>query len=71
MLYAKRILRIFINFFLVKEEEGVYFGGKFQMHRYFRFEIATLQLFQHAQNVKISMFHFTLSQQKCYISRSI
>ena len=41
------------------------------MHRYFDFAIATLQLFQHPENVKISIFPFTLSQQKCYISRSV
>ena len=35
------------------------------------FAIATLQLFQHPLNVKISIFPFTLSRQKYYISRSI
>ena len=41
------------------------------MHKYFGLAIATLQLFQNPENVKISIFPFTLSQQKCYISRSI
>ena len=29
----------------------------------------TLQIFQHPENVKISIIPFTLSQQKCYIFR--
>ena len=33
--------------------------------------MATLQLLQHAENVKISILPFTLSQQKCYIFTSI
>ena len=34
-------------------------------------KIATLHIFQHPENVKISIFPFTLSQQKCYIFKSI
>ena len=41
------------------------------MHRHFGFPIATLRLFQHPENVKISIFPFTLFRQKCYISRGI
>ena len=41
------------------------------MHRDFEFAIATLQLFQNLENVKISIFSFTLSQQKCYIFKCI
>ena len=41
------------------------------MRRYFAFAIATLPLFQHPENVKISIFPFTLSQQKCYISSKV
>ena len=33
------------------------------MHRHFGFPIATLQLFQHPQNVKISILGFTLSRR--------
>ena len=33
---------------------------KFEMHRHFSFAIATLQLFQHPEHVKISTFPFTL-----------
>ena len=33
--------------------------------------MATLQLFQHPEKVKISILPFTLSQQKCYIFTSI
>ena len=59
------------TFFHLKEEEGGYCGWKFQVHRHFGFAIATLQLFQHPENVKISIFPFTLFRQKCYISRGI
>ena len=59
------------TFFWLKEEEGGYCGWKFKVRRYFGFPIATLQLFQNPENVNISILPFTLSQQKCYISRSI
>ena len=49
----------------LKDEEAGYCGWKFQVRRYFGFAIATLPLFQHPENVKISIFPFTLSQQKC------
>ena len=35
------------TFFSLKEEEGGYRRRQFQVHRRFRFAIATLQLFQH------------------------
>ena len=59
------------TFFSLKEEEGGYRRRQFQGHRQFRFPMATLQLFQHSENVRISIFGFTLSRQKCYISISI
>ena len=71
MLYFQRYLTNFQNLFSLKGEEGGYCGLKFQVHRHFGFRIATLQLFQHPENFKISIFPFTLSWQKCYISRSI
>ena len=43
----------------------------FQVLSYFCFAMATLQLFQHPENVKISILPFTMSQQKCYIFESI
>ena len=43
----------------------------FKVHRHFAFAIATLPLFHHPENVKISIFPFTLSQQKCYIFKSV
>ena len=55
----------------MKDDEGRYCGLKFQWNKYFGFAIATLQLFQHPENAKIPIFPFTMSQQKCYISRSI
>ena len=61
----------FKTFFWLKEEESGYCCWKFQLRRCFRFAVATLQLFQHAENENISILPFTLSQQKCYISRSI
>ena len=39
---------------MLKDEEGGYCGWKFEVHRHFGFAIATLQLFQHPENVKIS-----------------
>ena len=61
----------FKPFFWLKEEEPGYCGWKFRVRRYFGFAIATLQLFQNPENVNISILPFTLSQLKCYISRSI
>ena len=59
----KSIKRIFKTFFeMLKNEERGYCGWKFEVHRNFSFAIATLQLFQHPENVKISIFPFTLSQ---------
>ena len=48
-------------FFLLKEEEPGYCGWKFKVHvrRYFRFAVATLQLFQHREIVNISILLFT------------
>ena len=57
------------SFFSLKEEEPGYCGAKFQAHKYFGSAIATIQLFQHLENVKISIFPFTQSEQKCHISR--
>ena len=48
-----------------------YCDWKFQGFRYFGFAMATLQLFQRPENVKISILPFTPSQQKCYIFESI
>ena len=59
------------TFFRLKDEEGGYWGWKFLVHRYFGFAIATLQLSQNPENVKISIFPFTLSRQKCCIFKSI
>ena len=70
--YLQRYLTNFQKLFWLKEEEeDGYSGWKFQVHRHFRFPMATLRLFQHPENVKISIFPFTLSRQKCHISRSI
>ena len=71
MLYLLKCLTNFVkSFFRLKEEEPGYWVWKFTVRRYFRFAVARLQLFQHAENVNISILHFPLSQQKCYISRS-
>ena len=72
MLYFRQVFNEFSKtFFRLKDDEGGYCGWKFQGDRYFGFGMATLQLFQHAENVKISILPFTLSQQKCYIFESI
>ena len=66
MLYLQKYLTwIFKNVFFGRMiEEGGYCGWKLQMHRCFGFAITTLQLFQHPENVKISIFPFTLSPAK-------
>ena len=67
MLYFRKYLTNFLkHFFWLKEVEPVY-CGKFQVRRYFGLVMATLQLFQHPENVKISILPFTPSQQKSYI----
>ena len=71
MLYFRKYLTNFLkHFFGLKEVEPVY-CGKFQVRRYLGFAIATLQLFQHPENVKISILPVTLSQQKYYIFTTI
>ena len=59
------------NFFSLEEEEGYYCAWKFQVHRYFDFAVAKFQHFQHPEYVKISIFPFPLSRQKCYKFKSI
>ena len=72
MLYLQKYLTNFQKYlFWLKDEEGGYCGRKFEVHRYFAYAKATLPLFQHPEYVKISIFPFTLSQQKCYIFKSI
>ena len=72
MLYFRKYLtnsqKTFFGWTMVKVG---YCGWKFQGLRCFGFAMATLQLFQHPENVKISILPFTLSQQKCYIFESI
>ena len=70
MLYLQKYLTNFQKLFCLKDEGRVSCGWKFEVHRYFSFAIATLQLFQYPENVKISIFPITLSQQKCYIFKS-
>ena len=71
MLYLQKYLTNFQKLFLAENDEGGYSGWKFQVYRRFAFPIATLPLFQHPENVKISIFPFRLSQQKCCIFKSI
>ena len=72
MLYLQKYLTNFKNFFWLKDEEAWLLWLKiFNVHRNFSFAIATLQLFQYPENVKISIFPFTLSPEKCYIFKSI
>ena len=72
MLYLQKYLaKSQKRFFWLKSEEGGYSVWKFQVHRYFSFAIAALPLFQHPENVKISILPFTLSQQKCYVFKSV
>ena len=72
MLYLQKFLTNFKKlFFWPNDEEGGHCGWKLQLHRYFGFAITTLQLFQHPENVKISIFPFTLSRQKCHVFKSV
>ena len=41
------------------------------MYRHFSVVIATLQFFQHPENIKNSIFPITLSQQKCHIFKCL
>ena len=66
--FIRSFLKLFFGW---KQEEGAYCCWKFQLRRYSRFPIATLQFFRHPQNVNVSIFPFQLSQQKYDISRSI
>ena len=59
------------TFFWPNDEEGGYCAWKFQLHRYFGFAKATLQIFEHPENEKFLFFPLTLSQQKCYIFKII
>ena len=71
MLYLQKYLTNFEELFSLKDVERGYSSWKFQMHRHFIFGVATLQLFQYPEIVKISIFPITLSQQKCYIFNRI
>ena len=72
MLYLQKYLTNFQkHFFRPKKRKVAIVVENFKVHRNFRFAIATLQIFQHPENVKISFFAFTLARQKCYISRGI
>ena len=58
------------TFFWMKDEEAGHCGRKFQVRRCCGFAIATLPLFLQPENVKVSIFPFRLSQQKCiYLQR--
>ena len=59
------------TFFWMKDEEAGHCGRKFQVRRCSGFAIATLPLFLQPENVKVSIFPFRLSQQKCSIFKSI
>ena len=73
MLYFQKVFNEFSKiFFWLKDDEGGYCELKIlRAQTYFSFAMATLQIFQHPENVKISILPFTLSQQKCYIFESI
>ena len=59
------------TFFAWKMMKVAIVGWKFQGLRYCGFAMATLQIFQHPENVKILILPITLSRQKCYIFESI
>ena len=58
------------TFFWLKEQEGRYCLWKFQVHKYFRFPIATLHLFRNPKNVKISIFSpYTVPAEILYFQK--
>ena len=69
MPYLQKYLTNFQKLFWLKDEERGYCGWKFEMHRHFSFAIATLQHFQHPENVKISIFPITLPGRKAISSK--
>ena len=71
MHYLQKYLTNFQKLFCAERRGRWQLWLKIEVHRYFGSAIATLQLFQHPENVKLWIFPFTQSQQKCYISRSI
>ena len=57
-------------FFWLKDEEGGYSGWKFQEHRCFGFPLATLPLFLHPENVKISIIPvYTIPGEMLYLQK--
>ena len=63
MLYLRKYLtNSQKTFFGWKIDEGGYCEWKFQGLSYFGFAVATLQIFQHPENVKISILPFTLAE---------
>ena len=72
MLYLQKYLTNFQKlFFGWKIMKVAIVVEKFKVNRYFCFAIATLPLFQHPENVKISISPFRMSQQKCWIFKRI
>ena len=70
MLYLQKYLTNFQKlFFWLNDEEGGYCGWKFQVHRCFGFAIATLQLFQHPENVKFQFFLYTVPAEMLYLQK--
>ena len=71
MLYLQRYLTNFQKlFFGWKKINVAIVVWKFQGHRHFRCAIATLQLFQNPENVKISIFSlYTVPAEMLYLQR--
>ena len=69
MLYLQMYFTNFHKLFSRERRRRCLLVWKFQVQKYFGSPIATIQVFQNPENVKISIFPFTQSQQKCYISK--
>ena len=65
---SRSIWRIFKNYFWLKEENGGYCGWEFQVHRHF-FYSSNVKNFQHPEDVKISIFPFTLLAEILYLQK--
>ena len=61
---SSKVFNEFSTIFLLvlDDVEGGYCGWKSLVHRDFGFAVASLQLFQNPENVKISIFPYTLSR---------
>ena len=71
MLYLQKYLTNFQKLFFAERQGRWVFWLKISIAQIFWFCNSNFTIFQHPENVKISIFPFTLSQRKFYIFNSI